>query len=57
MGLFRGSGVDEVKEAVPRARDELEGPAVVEAMIRVSRGCTGESSCSLLSIKRFSMCL
>lgn len=57
MGLFRGSGVDEVKEAVPRGRDELEGPAAVEAMIRVSRGCTGESRCSLLYRKRFSMCL
>jgi hypothetical protein len=57
MGLFRGSGVDEVREAVPRGRDELEGPAVVEAMVRVSRGCTGESRCSLMSMKRFSMCL
>jgi hypothetical protein len=39
MGLFRGFGVDEVREAVPRSRDELEGPAVVEAMVRMSRGC------------------
>lgn len=53
MGLFRGSGVDEVREAVPRGRDELEGSAAVEAMIRVSRGCTGGSRCSLMSIKRF----